>query len=1118
MKNLQKNSLYKPFSAKIMLVCIVMLMAISMVSALQFDNVKAIKNTYGKAGYKDIEIINSFGFGKKLWSGTLDYNTKICGESCQAIQTITLHEKGSLVDEVLFERIYEDGSRKQTNIRNYKVLIKTGQQPYEVDDYKTQCSKKFNSKNNSYYQDCKKVKVGTHIEYNKIWKEYELGTELEAGTYEVKLEGEKKPSWSVDWIYKTQGETLDEWAVWGGSISTLNNGLVSYYSFNETSGVVVDELGLNNGSNLGATRGVPGKIGNGFDFESSENDYVTFSDSASLDISGDGSFCAWIKLETSTDGNVLQKGYDGTKLSYRLLDLSDPTNTGGYYDGTNWDHYSYSNTNFNTGTWYHVCMIVDTSVSKILFFKNGINVVNGTIAGSGIPTNNKNVTIGVHDNNGALDHYFDGIIDEIGIWNRSLTSSEVSGLYNSGNGIDYATISSEGAIALNSPDDNYVSSLSEIQFNATATITGTTLTNMSLWHNGTGTWHRNQTKTITGTENTTTFNSTFSDGSYLWGIEACDSDGDCGFSENRTVGVDTTAPIIDIEAPSGTLNYGAVGSSETLNVTFTDANLDSCWYNYNGTNITIEGCQSGIKNSTTFILEPNNFNMTIYANDSVGHINSSFISWGYSFFEDSSFVESEIFETENQTIRLNITSTETILQINAILNYDNVNYTGTARCSGQICSIYKTFDTPLVSSGESQNKSFYWKLNLFNGTSSKELITNVNNQTVNRIHLEKCNATYPTKSLNFTAYDENNLTRIDPYEFSGFFEYWLGSGTVKRNISIEDTSSSELTMCLSPTNETFQTDTQITYGFSDENTTYVDRDYYLYNYSINNATQDIYLYLLNAEDSTTFIQKVEDQITDAVPGAYIHTLRWYPGEGIYRTVAISKTDDNGKATGFYVVETVDYKHIIYLDSENVLETNKGKIIPEEVPYTLIFKIGEGVSSDFKGFEETEGLTTLLNFNETTNITTFSWIDTTSTVVLGRLLVYKINYDTEDTLICNESQIFSSATVTCDLSGYNGSFIAYGYIQPSSSSTEELKEVLDILISNAREIFGNTGIIIGWFIILTVALALIWNPTAMIVGINVSTIFVNLIGFIDFGMTYIFSMVSISILAIIFMKT
>jgi hypothetical protein len=41
----------------------------------------------------------------------------------------------------------------------------------------------------------------------------------------------------------------------------------------------------------------------------------------------------------------------------------------------------------------------------------------------------------VNDFTNAL--FFDGTIDEVGIWNRSLSSSEVSELYNGGSGASY---------------------------------------------------------------------------------------------------------------------------------------------------------------------------------------------------------------------------------------------------------------------------------------------------------------------------------------------------------------------------------------------------------------------------------------------------------------------------------------------------------------------------------------------------------------------------------------------------------------------------------------------------------------------------------------------------------
>jgi len=81
--------------------------------------------------------------------------------------------------------------------------------------------------------------------------------------------------------------------------------------------------------------------------------------------------------------------------------------------------------------------------------------------------------------------------------------------------------------------------------------TGATLTNISLWHNGTGTWERNRTTSVTGTTNTTIFTNYMEDGATLWTCEACDSDDDCAFaSANRTVSVDSTAPVITITAPT----------------------------------------------------------------------------------------------------------------------------------------------------------------------------------------------------------------------------------------------------------------------------------------------------------------------------------------------------------------------------------------------------------------------------------------------------------------------------------------------------------------------------------------------------------------------------------------
>jgi len=43
----------------------------------------------------------------------------------------------------------------------------------------------------------------------------------------------------------------------------------------------------------------------------------------------------------------------------------------------------------------------------------------------------------IEDINESVGHAFDGLLDEVGIWDKALTSTEVSDLYNSGNGLPY---------------------------------------------------------------------------------------------------------------------------------------------------------------------------------------------------------------------------------------------------------------------------------------------------------------------------------------------------------------------------------------------------------------------------------------------------------------------------------------------------------------------------------------------------------------------------------------------------------------------------------------------------------------------------------------------------------
>ena len=137
----------------------------------------------------------------------------------------------------------------------------------------------------------------------------------------------------------------------------------------------------------------------------------------------------------------------------------------------------------------------------------------------------------------------------------------VSGWYGTGadTGSAYSVISftaliDPSSISLTSPADNFSTNTSANNFTASAiVIGGATLTNMSLWDNSTGTFKLNQTLSKTGTSNSSTFTNNYNSGFILWGIQACDSDGACGFSSNRTLNV--TLPSTDSCTPTANTNW-----------------------------------------------------------------------------------------------------------------------------------------------------------------------------------------------------------------------------------------------------------------------------------------------------------------------------------------------------------------------------------------------------------------------------------------------------------------------------------------------------------------------------------------------------------------------------------
>ncbi|MHB9138956.1 MAG: LamG domain-containing protein, partial [Victivallaceae bacterium] len=199
----------------------------------------------------------------------------------------------------------------------------------------------------------------------------------------------------------------------------------SYWKLDEASGNVLDKMEAGNtGTVSGATR-VTGKSGNALSFDG--NASVSFGDVLDMG-TGDRSISLWFKT-TTNDGNyraLLSKGYSATSNQHTISLLNGKIYCIMQVSGT----YRIVNTGVtvNDGNWHHVTLTIQRNDKMKLYldgtFKAEVNIsADATVdAQNGYP---------LYLGRSNIGEYFNGSIDEVKIYSKALSASEVTSLYNS---------------------------------------------------------------------------------------------------------------------------------------------------------------------------------------------------------------------------------------------------------------------------------------------------------------------------------------------------------------------------------------------------------------------------------------------------------------------------------------------------------------------------------------------------------------------------------------------------------------------------------------------------------------------------------------------------------------
>ncbi|MEM9567992.1 MAG: LamG-like jellyroll fold domain-containing protein, partial [Cyanobacteria bacterium P01_E01_bin.34] len=224
-----------------------------------------------------------------------------------------------------------------------------------------------------------------------------------------------------------------------GGMTGAEDGLVSYWTFDE------DTISNNQVSDLSGTgnTGIPnnGQVDSGVDDApisgnfgqtlslDGTNDYVKIATSTSLDLSTTGTYTLESQLySTATDNNFYGiLGYASGALEDRYPGMWIRNKTGihfGFGDGVNWYHHTVDNV-LTEGAWNHVATTFDGTSLKL--YVNGQEKFSTDAYAGKTPNATQQFEIGKADS-----FFFEGQLDNVGVWNVARTATEIQESMNGG--------------------------------------------------------------------------------------------------------------------------------------------------------------------------------------------------------------------------------------------------------------------------------------------------------------------------------------------------------------------------------------------------------------------------------------------------------------------------------------------------------------------------------------------------------------------------------------------------------------------------------------------------------------------------------------------------------------
>jgi hypothetical protein len=1013
-----------------------------LVDSLEFDNLKGdliideTTSDYGKITIYNWNVIGKL-FDIKLIELELKENTDVCGSACSMETEIIMYKDGILIDDIKFMKLIDEDWIEK-DIESYQFYIKTGEK--DVDTYGLVPNIKHINGTFKFEQGV----IGIHKE--SIWEVYNLGDEVKSGTYLIRLEGRKRTIDTIDWQITTQGKLLDDWAEWSagskglqenynGAIDT--NGMTTHTDIMMAQTFTIGTVGDNSAydifkiglqaqkagtpgtcyiSIVGTTSTVPNFTvysygtysGTDHTATAHPGDWVNITMIQNytvvpsrmygiwMNCTGDvGNFVAYeTKIADVYAGGIFYRTTAGASLPwndirntsefafevYGVLAGGSVTLDSPATGTTIYEH----NQNFN-------CTATQSGVNiwKIEFWENktGSWLLNET------------------------EYFINDSVSETSSFNKNITQGTFGWTCRAyDDDEDSAWADSNRTFTVDIPSPN-------ITITTPANNTNTTNNNLNINYTTDGAsycWYSNDTFAVNTTLicGTNITDITWSDGEHDVIIWANNSAGDENSSSVRFT-IDTIFPVITINLPITLLDFGYQDKAEDLNWSIIESNIDSIWYVYNNSNTTT----SGLINSSTFAIQEDVYNITLWANDSFGNINSSRVNWTYTLFMTNESYPHSILEGTSGSFYINVTNAQATLT--PYLIYNDTSYLGSCDQTGDdyVCS--KDINIHIVNLDI--NHTFYWSFlmadsSIINSTSYGVAVQNfaIDNCTLNSILI-----------MNLTLKEETNYTVLE--NATNIIEVDLA---IKNSIGTEIASynntwngKSNVTICINDTLTTENYKLDLTSSFTSGE--FVTEFYHIDEGNLNASVIPIEVDLVDllTTDSTSFLFNYFDEDGLSVDNIIIHVFRKYIGEGLFREVERSKQNIEGDTIVHLVEEDVIYYFKVSLNSTYLFTSGTYNALCDTTPCTIILQEGGAFQEFDDDWDLVEGGVYTMYANSVTREVNLTFVtDEASTF---NLTVYKIDSSGDYEVVGSDEEtgVSGSVSVIVPLISGNVSFFA-----------------------------------------------------------------------------------------------